>query len=877
MFWLMAALCLASVAAFGQGVPPVESKEARADRLLEEGRLALARMPLADASAAFLQGLHEPASGPGWHLLPDHVRADVVHSLGMAYDSMSGATKDFFAHPGMQQLLAFAQEWAGKGKDAATDVAHQLFFRKEADGWKPDWVRAAVSAPLIPVAGAAAIEGAKDIYNYGADLLSSDAERRAKAKLPVHVMHRLVEAQIDPVTGAAYAALVVPHPTDKNEKTVLYGLRQGSFDGEQKQIYAGGRLSTVREQHKSGNWNRSKSDAGDATGRLHTGGAEDLPAESGKAIDDALESLRKANPQGVVYADTSPGGPRVAYRATYDKTGDEPAGKFLNHLREKFLRKGALNTESYWRALTMLSSSHATILKPVQAYRELTNYNVEGHEGKNKNGIFSHIDGFGSKESSVVMASLRAEVDKALRETPNPTATQRATLQRAVQIAAIAKGIDKDGAQKGELAKLQEKIAGGGGGQAQAAGINGDRLQRRPEAFGGGPSIKDGAENPAPMPEKWTKQEVENISRTEARSIARELKLFTADSQTDIANVIDVMSRKVHEKHGLPMTDAMKSVTDGIMAAAGSAHDTRSGMGDDLTSGHWKTNDVLFDRIDEAARKRKAAMGKIAGLDDLDTLMKLFGSFDDSKHPRVGKGQHGGGEFAPGSGAGGGDLAAEPAQRTQNLSSLHPVRAVPDLASNLGFSGAMELAGHYIPKGQAVQAFAQKTIAGAPKGSEGIAWNLAQKFLPAPVKAVATVGRLGGMVVASIAGSVVGEAAGDAAVTTAYRVAGSRAPIHAAPEEPIGRTLANFAGQAIGTVAGTAAGSGIASIATGAAGGWAGGVAGEHIYDWLSGYGQKHTSRVMQKYLQPQGPSGPSAGEVGSHLVREVLNARVPA
>lgn len=813
--------------------------QAAADRVAgAQADLAVSKSRIAPLTANFVKHLEDRAAGNTNRLIPAGLRGDIIRDLGLATATMKGAARDFLAQPTMVGLLNFAASTYRTVHNAVTDTAHQLFFQETSQGWKPSWVRIATSSALV----GPTIVGAKDLYDYGRAAIAGDPA----AKFP----HHIIEYDIDPNTGAAYAAVVVPHPKEKGEKVVLYGQRQDSFNGQARQIYAGGRISTVKENYKKRN--DKNNDAGDATGRVHNGDADAMSDETKKAIGESLGKLRGAN--SIIYADIT-NGPRVAYRSSKDQDGNESAGKFLQYMRDRFLNKGSLDQGQYWKALTALSSKQAAIFSPKQSFEALTNTKPDGGEGRYKNGIFTQASGFGSTEHGVVLAALRSEVDRAMKQ--NPNAEQKDALQRAVHLVAVAKGIDK-GSKQDELRDLHVKLRGES---------NGGRQQSKANA---GPGMKDTADEAAPQPPDWNKEDLRNLARGAAIALNKQLRLFHKDSQEETTSAIVVLARKVHADHGLSMADSVRAVQGGLNAISGANENAKADLADQMAGGYWQKSPDLFDAIDEAARKLK----KSAPLYSLDELMKAFGAFDGSKHPRVSQGQHGGGEFAsegsapaapsPGSGSpddGVDDPSAAPGgaaqARPRSLSPIHPVRAVPELASALGMQAGWELAQHHLP-GAGARLAISDAVAGAAKGSESLAWGLAQRFLPPVAGAGVQALRFGGALVAGGIAGAAAEAAGGAAVSGAYRAAGAQAPEHRETPNPIGRTAAGFVGTLAGGIGGAALGSGVASIATGAVGQWAGNIAGEQVYDagariagWLSGYGAKNSQRVIQKYMQP--------------------------
>lgn len=844
---------------------------ARAESL--HGDLAAARADRASAAHDFQQALEAQAQGRQrrLHILPPGLVRDLSHDLHRAGSATRDAAHAFLQRPTTQRLRAFAEAKAAQAKDVGTEVAHALFFRPDGKGGHtPSWGKIAGN---IGIAGEA-LRGGRDIAGFVHDRLLGNEEQRKKARWPKGVQ---LERELHPVTGAGFTALTIPHPTDKGERVVLWGERHDNLDAAPKRLHAGGRMSVVRQQHQQAKFSSERSDHGEATGKVHTGDAFGLQGEPKKTIDETIGKLRGTN--GILHADTTPGGPRVAYRSPNDQSGETAASAFVQHMRNQYLQRGELSHQQYAHALQALFSKQGQVATPKQAYAMLTNHRTTGEHGKFRNGIFAQNQDFASQDKTVVARGLRAEVDRALKT--NPSADVKANLHRAVQIAGIAKGLDEQ-----TVSALHHRIGGQSQHQAQGAPAQGQQPRHAaPER-----SLAEHADVAPEMPKGWTRQDLANVIGPEARSVRRQLGAHWVGSEEQVHHLIETLAQNAHHIHGLDMRDAVHAASHGILDWAGPAGETKRGAAESIKQGYAEGASDLLERVDHQAKKLK----KSADLNDFDALLKAFDP-SEARNPV--------GEWV-GAGGGSANTESQPLRRASGvldarrwqdrqdqgapLSPFHPLRMAPDIASTAGMQAAWMAANKYMPKSETVKAnvagklAARRTAGGigaeigevagdAVRGVRGFVRDLAdhpgatlrdagmavaERLLPAAAGMGASALKFGVQAGASAAASWGASSAADAAVRTGYHLAGVTPPANPKPKGSLGEQMAGFAGGwagwAAGETLGTLAAPGAGTFAGAVAGSWAGDIAGKRLYQWFSGYGDQHTRQAVQRFMKPQ-------------------------
>ncbi len=771
------------------------------------GERATARGARSLAAHAYISAIEAPHRS--FRLLPPHFRQEIASDLEQAFRRPRGALRDLLRRPAVRNAGAFGTRAGRSAKRLGADVAHQLFFAKDPATGQPQFSagRALVNAGLIP--GAAA--GVADMARHAYARWFGNSQHQAKQP-----RHFVAERDVNPVTGAGYIALTLPHPNDRNDRVVLWGERYESGDKPGVRLAAGGRASALRQNFQQGRWNGVPNDHGEATGQLHSGSAHLMDREGtewkkvGDAIDQKLRHLRGKG--ALVGADTSPGGPRLLYRKPDEQEGGAEAGQFINYMRRLYVDKEQLDQNGRLHALKGLFSRQGQILHPDQAYRLLTNTNVDGGRGGYRSSIFEQNPAFGTSDHDEISAALDGEVNRALAL--NLDSGQKANLQRAVRIVAIAKKLPEK-----TVESLMSRIQGGTPKWDGAASMK----------------VLDGLRQAPPSPPQgWDKDELDNLARGRANQLRGSLGIGTTDDWTEL---VRVLASFAGASHHLSLSDAVDVATTAIRNEARAQAEEHGDRGrrilaDAAKTGSWEIDTGLWDKLDAAAQARKRDARK--GAPDAGDLWK----FEPSEK------RDGSGEWSSSSSG------------RSDAPFWAPHRAVPSVASNLGMQAGWALAGKYLPSAKGGGATARRAIqALAPaegKGLRTVALRAAERFLP-PIAAGASVGVRGvGLLAGATAGSAFLQSAAEAATRFGYRAAGKAAPSFKAPPLSAGEGTAqlagNLAGGALGALGGAALGGRAGYLAGDALGSWLGGVGAERAYDWFQGYEPKHVRGVAHRF-----------------------------
>jgi hypothetical protein len=702
---------------------------------------AIARATRATAAADFSDALATPAPRRKYQILPDGLMADLKADLHEAKGSMSASTRAIFDHPTMQKLKTFADKKYADAKAGAIDGAHTLFFRKEADGsHKLVWGKVLTRGPIVATVAGSSAAGAKEFYDYAKAKTFGTDEEKANAKLPKLPFD--LDRDINGITGANYAALTIAHPTEKGERIILYGERSDNLDETPKQLVPGGRISSVKAMFQNGKWNiPGENKGGGQSGQVHTGPIEGFNDQ--KAVGRIKDALTKLQASNSLITDDIDGGNGTRMRYVANGTDVHGADKLVtNQMKYAFLDsgKGGAARDPFFAGLKALFSYQAQVLSPQKRYAMLTNRDMSGNLAGYDHGIFANSatsDGFNASDKASIVKALSGAVDLALKL--NPSRDDAANLHRAVHVVGLARDIPV-----ASLAPIQASIGKSYAGQPQPQQQNQQQGQQRQGQQQGqqrqgqqqtrqytpGTAVVSTLRSrstdvpPEPrVPTNWDKAELDAAALTAAVGLRRASGGPYPYDASDDAMATALKFLALHAQTDHPelsleeAVDAAKNAVTARVKATGRDH-----MHANISNGDYESHDQdLFDELNTQAWKIKTSNK----LDSLEDLMKAFGggAFDSAKHPRDPAGQHGGGEFAAGNGsaaqppaaagyasptpapAAAAGAATHPRQPKQpgsdadsgatSLSELHPVRAIPDLASAAGMQAAWMTAEHY--------------------------------------------------------------------------------------------------------------------------------------------------------------------------------------
>jgi hypothetical protein len=868
-------------------------KQHQADLKAAHAAVSTTSADVTGAVQAMERQMRVAAASTGGPRLPRQMIGDLRLEVMRAARAAASPVDAFIRSPSAAALKQFASSAIGlAGATAAAtgegikETAKKAFLTEDGSALHPG--KAIASIGVATAATDAILDHGAHIRRA---LFGSDEEKESAKPLKAPKGFR-TEHKVHPITGAGYIAVHAPDPDNKGERLVVYGEHYKN-DGSTTPLRAGSTLSDVRravadyeqkyQQQRPQNQNApSSSTIGGATsGPRELRDAQNLEPNRKALIDKTVAAL-KGTQGGLQTLRAGQDGPEMQFRGdgSNDKEHNDAAGQFVAHLRDKHLASGAPQGQAVHKALDTLFSNEGRVLTRKQAFAQLTGYTKEGQD-RNKPSILTKRPGFGSADKAEVGAALNAEIDRIVKDAAPRDDREKGALHLAASVIGVEKQLPDDVMQA-----VHAKIRGSTPttGPAETAGASSSGIAA-PKAQPAGPIAKEpDSTDPDKLvenenPPHFVASQLRDYAEGEARALRTDLRLRQADQAEILIPAIEHLARVVGHSHGLDEQTAARVAADTFRATAAGGDWNRVMTADEIAKGNLNTFRYTLRRKADA-EKLKMEANKSAGavplgklLDDLDALAKAFdgGDFNPDLHPRLAAGEQGGGEFAPKGGHGAGGLAgrirqgavegstdivdkqAAAAARGTSRKAVpwySPGRAIPDAGNALGgafaYAGAekaMQIAERFLPAPlrTAAEVASAPGLVGGVKAALGLGFKGAIKE---GAKAAAKTGLVGG---ASVAGGTLGALVGT-------KLVGHEAPAPAYHDS--GEALAESAGSLAGSFAGSAAalvpGPGwLVAPTLSAAGSYAGGLVARGAYDWFKGYDQKTVARVARRYAKP--------------------------
>ena len=849
------------------------------------------------ADGVVRQALAERVGAKPRELIPPEARRD----LRRARVALAKPWRDFIARPTGQKLLELAGGAKAYGIKAAattldgmrtgTQRAFNDFFTYKAPGGEVRFSPRKALESVGPVLAFGPAVVGTGVYLKDRFLGGEEGRARAAGN------HRGIQIEgegRDPLTGAGYVGLSIPHPSDPRDRMLVWGERTDGHGQAPKPIYGGSRVSDVRSRMRQHSEEQRQRQKNANSGGGSTGGDGErnpqLSLDPEKAADVGRAQQALHNDRKLKTVDGH-GGPSIRVRDEADEQHNGAAGHVMNRVRELRGKDGSPSGDAYHATLAGLFSRQGEVLKAGQVYRELTGYGTNGNKDPKHKPIFGQQEGFGAKDPAKVAGALGAEIKRVLPSANTPA--RLANLHRAVALVGAVKGVDAD-----TLKPLLARMRGGQG--QQADGSSPSASERRAD------SPRPAAAEPSAAPR--TPGTALTVIRPSvdlatprfdpARPLSREARTdFDQDRMHLVATrhaqmLADRLDHGDDEEFVDGLTGTIFSQGRNLAAAYSNLAPEKAveavakAVGDlyDKSTRKLDPKKLHDSRALYAAMASHAQMmSKGVMLDDLDVLVKAaFGeeigqglgeAFNASEHPRASGGEAGGGEFvsnghaasgAGHSGALGGKLAGEAAEAGGKLLGREA----------RGVTGKTQAWDNPVRLG---------TEVGGAFGAEATL-RVVQALLPAPIRTIGKVGMVAAEGIGSLLGNVGGSMGGEAAGNVALRAGGHRSEEFNGPEmgtkETIGSTLGTIGGGVIGNKLGQLGGTALAeaggawagralggtvgaalgpvgSVALGTALGYAGDYAGRAIGRWFDGHDQATASSAMQRFGTPKPPKPP--------------------
>ncbi len=815
---------------------------------------------------------------------------EAKRDLNRAATGVEDAWKEFLKRPSTKKLLDLteaartqAKETYTKTKAGAKAGAKQFyrdqFTRDDGKLSLPKVVGGVGSVSALAAAAGVDMSTVKD------RLFGSDEEKAAAKKRGYRTN---LKSMVDPITGAGYSVLSVPHPDGKNERQVIWGERFDSVHGKATPIHTGGTVSDLQRRMKERE-QAMKAKASGLNGFVQAGAnslkaAVGLSTEHATEVNSAVERLRSAGNLKAI--GTTLSGPSVELRGDAQMNDDlkqavdKAGGHITAHLAKHHGTANASPTGAdLHTTLATLFSQEGRVFSTGQAFRELTGFNPDGQRGKRKS-ILPQNDAYalqGADDQNVASA-LAASVQHIMTHNKPPTPEGVANLMRAVALVGHVKKLSAD-----KMQRLYASIGSAGVAQAAATPTPAPAASQTAPAstamtVPAAPSAPlIDLDNPPPMTtaeaHAWNTRTAFSHAKHSAFALHERMGI-DEDGIDPLASALAGLARSAHRNyHGLSEQSAVSVVTRAfgeLTESPGDADALRTMVMSGGGSSRLLQDHAFRRALMEAASKQGAiprdTVAKAILLDDLDALMKIsMGAFVEDLHPRVPSGSPDAGEFTASAshaagdhgGVGGrvaGEVAEAGGKKASGPSSQggqvqawhHPVRLGNEIGGNLGYEAA---------------------------------FNLASRFLPG---GTGTIARFGIETVVGMAGSAVGAEGGNALGQAVERSqTGRKRASEYAPPEPTdlgegfagmggamaggmwgnaaGATVGALAGRALGGTVGAAIGGPAGAIALGTIAGYAGeklagGLyeagrdVGERVSSFFHGYDQPAVNRAMTRF-----------------------------
>ncbi len=365
----------------------------------------------------------------GGHGFSPQMESTVLRELSRYGSARKQAFLDFLKRPSMKTLVRLTgASWRALGtakKDVLRGIGHATgSFERNTDGTQ-EWVPSPRKLMLLGATGTIGATGAAFAHaaNYAARRVGlkppdEKADNRAKSYLKP-------DWRIDPLTGAGYLTMSVPHARNKGDRTIIWGNTFEDLEKPGVPIVSGANLSDVQDRFR-----QQTNGARSGPDRLPDMGG--LQQQVQARMGDAIKKVRGVN--GLTHAPL-PGGGSYTYRTSDDPMAAQAGGE----LRKELMRRAgsAQHTpKDINRLLFQVFSFQGQLLRPEDVYRVLTGYQVNGN--KDGKGVFPEDAAFGSTDHEEVATALRKALEPVVAHANNE---EKVNLSRAVQAVGIAKSL----------------------------------------------------------------------------------------------------------------------------------------------------------------------------------------------------------------------------------------------------------------------------------------------------------------------------------------------------------------------------------------------------------------------------------------------------
>ena len=694
-------------------------------------------------------------------------------------------------------------------------------------------------------------------YEYGGAVVHAKRNGKNLPPLPSHLRAReLVRYDIDPLTGAGYASVVLPDPNEPARKIVVWGERYKGHNSAAERLPVGTNYAQLVKRFQEEKAKQQNGQNGDLEGAWLLGQKANPPDGLANKVRGVLSSIRDTD-------HISGSGTDVAL--TFRKPGGDQKLRDASEALNGHLAK-ALNGNSPQRrqVLQAVFSNEGRLLTKDQAFQLLTGYDNEGkrrHTGALGEGKFG-----GNVEQ--VEDALQNAIERSSQEIARGDA-DAARFHKAITLVGNVKKLDSEARER-----LHEIVAAAREGRPvgekapepaahEARGFDATFTETPRERQ------EDWGDYPIDTPEHWGGDALFN------EKLARELNGFV---QNNGRNHIGIHQRfgatKTYEKEALQNIasqiallaatsdkgmDHKLSPLEAVITARSVLEKAAETHGDDnlkhgVLSGLFDPSPEDIDQaLDETLARRRHQKAHM-----LDDLAKAADAFMRDGL-RKGLADRAVGEVL--------DATAEQATKNRSQgakrggqSLFNPSRVAHDVGNIAGGELAWQAADRFLPK--AIGFVAPELGAAANlAGAAGTAFSAARRV----GRAAAAVGTRGARFAATSAAAAGGQAAADHLTSKALHYN----PKASNPGEQIGEAVGQGVG-ALGALALAPSGIGVlGSAAIGTAGSYAGGLVGRGVYDvahatgidksigkWFSGYDKPSVARAT-KHMRAPGVAQP--------------------